>query len=984
MTTRFFLRLRNVVGVLAMACACAGPALTLVARERAGAPGSEQAPGDAGGKQERKKELDEMRRRAEGRKIIQNDNADKSPTKPERPADAASLKELEQRVRLAAEKVLPAVVAVEGATKPDGLPKHSEPFGSGVIITADGLILSQYHVTHLLDRFNWEKSRKAGERVTVILRDGRRCEAELLGADRSYDLSLLRLVKPGPYPYTPLAETAALQLGDPVLKLGHPLGYRPGRDPVVRLGRVLYWGDDSFVPDCLIEDGDSGGPLFDLDGRLAGIVRNDTMPEVIPETLQKSADMGRRIVRLCACSTNSLIRARMDAMRRGEFPPFDAAAMAKSMEGLRKATETLPVERWSQGRAVLSAFRDVVAQARSSVVGIQDGQDVVALGTVVGADGWIVTKASQLPAEPKCRLPDGRVVAAAVAGIDPAFDVALLKVSATGLRAIECAEKPAPTAGTFLAAPGAQELPLAVGVVSVPRRDLPGPFPTRVDPPRKRPAALPEVIGSAVQGRGYWVEFVEGRAAAAGIQPGDVILTIAGKPVRRHQDLADCVKGHWAGQRVPVRVHRAGKTFECTMRLRAEGESSSVSLRADDFPAVFEHDMPILNYECGGPVVDLAGKALGITIARVGKHGCMAIPGDCIQRLLPDLKSGKLAGHWSAYREALALQASPPTPTKPKPGKPVTLTLDELKRKLTERAERFKSLLVEYDVVAEAHVEPRLLMAWNMLADRDYQERHRIAFAGPRRFNEELGPEVVPHLVPQDQVVADPNSPPSVAQIAERQRRSGEARKQEGRSGHLFSRTQATESRWLFDGSQCFHWDAFANRMLPVPNASLYYSPTMYLAGLGLRPIDPQPDAQQRKNQQRFWFPENFALYQQCRILPNEEAVDGAACIVVEAQRQDERDGKRRVVLEKIWLDPKLGFAPRQWEQWADAVFESRRTNSKFDEFAPGCWLPWESTWTLGTPAWVAPELRNQPALTYNMRLRKARVNDVSDDLFKP
>ncbi|MCY2954972.1 MAG: hypothetical protein NTU53_23835 [Planctomycetota bacterium] len=62
--------------------------------------------------------------------------------------DAASLKELEQRVRRAAERVLPAVVAVEAATKPDGLAKHSEPFGSGVIITADGLVLSQYHVTH--------------------------------------------------------------------------------------------------------------------------------------------------------------------------------------------------------------------------------------------------------------------------------------------------------------------------------------------------------------------------------------------------------------------------------------------------------------------------------------------------------------------------------------------------------------------------------------------------------------------------------------------------------------------------------------------------------------------------------------------------------------------------------------------------------------------------------------------------------------------
>jgi hypothetical protein len=61
-----------------------------------------------------------------------------------------------------------------------------------------------------------------------------------------------------------------------------------------------------------------------------------------------------------------------------------------------------------------------------------------------------------------------------------------------------------------------------------------------------------------------------------------------------------------------------------------------------------------------------------------------------------------------------------------------------------------------------------------------------------------------------------------------------------------------------------------------------------------------------------------------------------------------------------------------------------QRTNTNFDEFALGCWLPWESSWTRGTPAWVAPEVRDQPANSYHMRLRKAKVNDLSDDLFKP
>ncbi len=129
-----------------------------------------------------------------------------------------------------------------------------------MIISADGLVLSQYHVTHILDMNEPARSREAGEKLEVILRDGRQCQAELLGGDRTYDLSLLRLVEPkGPFPFAPIGE------------LGHPLGYRPGRDPVVRFGRVLCAQELLVATDCLLAGGDSGGPYFDLDGHFVGI-----------------------------------------------------------------------------------------------------------------------------------------------------------------------------------------------------------------------------------------------------------------------------------------------------------------------------------------------------------------------------------------------------------------------------------------------------------------------------------------------------------------------------------------------------------------------------------------------------------------------------------------------------------------------------------------------------------------------------------------
>jgi S1-C subfamily serine protease len=72
--------------------------------------------------------------------------------------------------------------------------------------------------------------------------------------------------------------------------------------------------------------------------------------------------------------------------------------------------------------------------------------------------------------------------------------------------------------------------------------------------------------------------------------------------------------------------------------------------RADDFPTVIECAVPFSSYECGGPVVNLTGRVIGVTIAKPGPHGGMVIPGDCVLKLLPDLRSGRLAGNWAPGR----------------------------------------------------------------------------------------------------------------------------------------------------------------------------------------------------------------------------------------------------------------------------------------------------------------------------------------------
>jgi hypothetical protein len=196
-----------------------------------------------------------------------------------------------------------------------------------------------------------------------------------------------------------------------------------------------------------------------------------------------------------------------------------------------------------------------------------------------------------------------------------------------------------PVAGTILAAAGASENPLGIGVVSVPRRDLPGPFPTHVRRPTIRPQPL-WVLGQTTA-EGYVVDKC---SANAGFLRGDIILSIAGKEIHSKKDAHDCVDGHQAGERVPVLLIRDGKQLDLTIELVAEPMTNSKPCA--DFPTLFEHDIPLSLRQCGGPLIDLSGKALGITMYR-GMYGCMAIPGDCVERLLPELmKPGRLADRW--------------------------------------------------------------------------------------------------------------------------------------------------------------------------------------------------------------------------------------------------------------------------------------------------------------------------------------------------
>jgi len=583
---------------------------------------------------------------------------------------AGDLPLLEERVRRTAQAVLPSVVAVRNPfQKPLEVGRHRKDYASGVIITADGIVLSQWHVSHwkasedgdgTAIRWGSSPSGSAGDRTTVILHDGRECPAELLGANQTHDVSLLRLLEPGPYPHVPIRATAPVEVGDWVLKMGHPLGYREDRSAPVRLGRVICGTEEIFGTDYMWAGGDSGGPTFSLDGQLLGM--NGGGGASFVRMQLPDASFTRVRWRLSVTTGSKLIDSLLDAMRRGEVSPYDMEESARIDRELSTSAR-LQVADYSQGSASLDRYYSIVEPTRSSVVVVLNAGVAVSLGTIVGAEGWVLTKASELPGTPTCRLPDGKVVSARVAGVDLGFDLALLSVPATDLKPVRWADDFNPPVGTLLAAVGTTEQPLAVGVVSVPRRDLGAPVRPTDTLPLRIPAGRPEIHGRPRPISGYslraafgqpratvyHVGIVFGLADSAGIRGNDLLYSINGRRILAEADVLEAVNHRRTGDVVPVRLERAGKMIELLLPLAPETRIGN-NYRSDDFPTVIECAVPFYSYECGGPIVDLNGRVIGVTIARSGPHGGMVVPGDCVLGLLTDLQAGRFAGNWTAGR----------------------------------------------------------------------------------------------------------------------------------------------------------------------------------------------------------------------------------------------------------------------------------------------------------------------------------------------
>ena len=302
----------------------------------------------------------------------------------------------------------------------------------------------------------------------------------------------------------------------------------------------------------------------------------------------------------------------------------------------------IPQWRLTDGRYVRSAFRNVIDEARQATVRVRtDGRDT-ALGGVVGADGWIITKASRLPGEITCVMPDEREYAAEIVGVDRDYDIAMLRIDAQKLPTLKLELLPPPSVGAWLATIGMNRGPQGVGVLSVEAREI-----------MHRSGVLGVRFGDSSEEPVIVEVFDDTAASKAGLLPDDRILSINGESISSRITFIRRVREYSPGDRVRLRVKRDEEELALQVLLqgrrpwrlptREEFQNqlgSKLSQRRFGFPQAFQHDTVLKPSDCGGPVVDLDGNVVGFNLARAGRTETYAVPTAAVLGLMTELKLG--------------------------------------------------------------------------------------------------------------------------------------------------------------------------------------------------------------------------------------------------------------------------------------------------------------------------------------------------------
>ncbi len=634
------------------------------------------------------------------------------------------LKRLEADIQSAIKKAIPAVVACSIKGRPGSF--------SAVIVSEDGLVLTAAHCVAQRrpqvragtprpgapggkpvpkpevpkkkpsedDKSPAGKPKTPkGETIYVLkLADGRSAEAVALGYNRQLDCAMMRITKKGKWPFAELGDSSDAVINQPCLAISHPGSGSKGRGPVVRFGRIkqpVTVRAGMLQSTCLIEPGDSGGPLFDMQGRVIGINSQIDMAfhrnyQVAVNTFRQYWDRmqkkgsfshtgtpgipehgirwkssrydGLSVISVKKASPGAKAGlkkgdrvAKVAGLRVMSAPQFEKQYIKLYQAGkadvaltlrvgkedeTRDITMNLPPLPSPSGRAIpelerlpsqFAAEEESLDDSIVLISSLRDDRYLAVHGTVVTADGLIISKSSQVGnKELVVKLSGGDRPAAEIVARDDKNDLVLLRCeSLTGHTPLEfkLSTTSQPAFGSMLLTPN----PRGEAYVSV--------VGTRVFESEAQAGNSQAYVGIAMQDRNGR-PMISGvnrnsEAGRSGLRKGDVILSLNGQKMKKVSEVSAFLKKLKPGSQFFMELQRNGAAIAKRVRVgnrpqvkrhAADYIVGGKSQRRDGFTAVFTHDATFQQKEVGTPVFDLDGDFVAFNIARHSRAQCYAIP----------------------------------------------------------------------------------------------------------------------------------------------------------------------------------------------------------------------------------------------------------------------------------------------------------------------------------------------------------------------
>jgi len=311
--------------------------------------------------------------------------------------------------------------------------------------------------------------------------------------------------------------------------------------------------------------------------------------------------------------------------------------------GVGLSQQSLETNFRTTGAAVTGVFEPQRQAIQKFSAVIYEGRREIAYGVVISADGYILSKASEVDGKAglSVRVDNTSYNSAKVVLVDQRWDVALIKVDAAGLVPADFAESSDLPQGTWVVVNGATSRTkrrVLAGIISAQRREI---VPTG--------GAVMGVQLAQAKGRIEVEEVSEGSGAeSAGLKKGDAITSVDDKKMKDGDALTEYLKTKKAGEELKVSVKRGEEKLELQVRLSARGEvfveltrndemSGDFSKRRSGFPKIIQHDVLANSDTMGGPVLNLAGKVVGMNIARANRAETFAIPVEELRKIATDM-----------------------------------------------------------------------------------------------------------------------------------------------------------------------------------------------------------------------------------------------------------------------------------------------------------------------------------------------------------